>query len=134
MSTPFDQLQPPPTAHSGHGSVGPVIAVLAVISILGVIAGIIGRLCSGRPVFGYGAHYDVEEWVEKKCASCLDGSLDPPPPPAHLRHPPPLDAVPVVEPLGGPPEIKQGADEKRENLQSAAPGTGGGKNPDFTSS
>ncbi|KAA0031279.1 type IV secretion system protein virB10-like [Cucumis melo var. makuwa] len=132
MSTPIDQLQPPPPLHSSHASVGPLIAVLAVISILGVIAGMIGRLCSGRPVFGYGAHYDVEDWVEKKCASCLDGSLDPPPPPPppppHLRHPPPLDSVPVAEPLGGPPpEIKQGADAdaKGENLQSAAPGTGG---------
>ncbi|XP_038887147.1 uncharacterized protein LOC120077337 [Benincasa hispida] len=135
MSTPLDQLQPPPSLHSAHASVGPLIAVLAVISILGVIAGMIGRLCSGRPVFGYGAHYDVEDWIEKKCASCLDGSLDPPPPPPpHLRRPPLLDSVPVAEPLGGPPpEIKQGADAdavvdtdvKRENLQSAPPGTGG---------
>ncbi|KAK8568147.1 hypothetical protein V6N13_106081 [Hibiscus sabdariffa] len=87
MSTPLEQLQPPPTgatqqaytAHTGHGSVGPVIAVLAVVTILGVIAGMIGRLCSGRPVMGHG-HYDFEGWVERKCSSCIDGTMDPPPP------------------------------------------------------
>ncbi|GMI88215.1 hypothetical protein HRI_002490800 [Hibiscus trionum] len=88
MSTPLEQLQPPPigggatqqayTAHTGHGSVGPVIAVLAVVTILGVIAGMIGRLCSGRPVMGHG-HYDFEGWVERKCSSCIDGTVDPPP-------------------------------------------------------
>lgn len=86
MSTPLEQQQPPPvgvsqqdyTAHTGHGSVGPVIAVLAVITILGVIAGMIGRLCSGRPIMGHG-QYDFEGWVERKCASCLDGRVDPPP-------------------------------------------------------
>ncbi|XVE66884.1 hypothetical protein DITRI_Ditri08aG0115600 [Diplodiscus trichospermus] len=87
MSTPLEQQQPPPvgvsqqayTAHTGHGSVGPVIAVLAVITILGVIAGMIGRLCSGRPIMGHG-QYDFEGWVERKCSSCLDGRLDLPPP------------------------------------------------------
>ncbi|KAE8690292.1 putative peptidyl-prolyl cis-trans isomerase d, ppid [Hibiscus syriacus] len=67
MSTPLEQLQPPPTgasqqadtANTSHGSVGPVIAVLAVITILGVIAGMIGRLCSGRPIMGH-VHYDFE--------------------------------------------------------------------------
>ncbi|XP_021287043.1 uncharacterized protein LOC110418593 [Herrania umbratica] len=86
MSTPVEQQQPPPvgvsqqayTAHTGHGSVGPVIAVLAVITILGVIAGMIGRLCSGRPIMGHG-QYDFEGWVERKCSSCLDGRVDPPP-------------------------------------------------------
>ncbi|XP_057964698.1 uncharacterized protein LOC131155512 [Malania oleifera] len=91
MSTPSDsqQQQPPPatvsqqayTAHSGHGSVGPVIAVLAVIAILGVIAGMIGRLCSGRRVLGYG-QYDVEGWIERKCSSCLNGRVGAPPAPA----------------------------------------------------
>ncbi|KAE8698637.1 Peptidyl-prolyl cis-trans isomerase / cyclophilin-40 (CYP40) / rotamase isoform 1 [Hibiscus syriacus] len=87
MSTPLEQLQPPPTGatqqantdNTSHGSVGPVIAVLAVITILGVIAGMIGRLCSGRPIMGHG-HYDFEGWVERKCSSCIDGSMDPPPP------------------------------------------------------
>ncbi|KAG8368323.1 hypothetical protein BUALT_Bualt15G0033700 [Buddleja alternifolia] len=90
MSTPvLDPLlqQPPPmettqqayTAHSGHGSVGPVIGVLAVITILGAIAVMIGRLCSGRGIMGHG-QYDFGSWVETKCASCIDGWVDPPRP------------------------------------------------------
>ncbi|KAK9109034.1 hypothetical protein Sjap_017094 [Stephania japonica] len=63
------------TTHTGHGSVGAVIAVLAVITVLGVIAGMIGRLCSGRRIMGYG-EYDVEGWMERKCASCIDGRID----------------------------------------------------------
>ncbi|XP_018811651.1 uncharacterized protein LOC108984223 [Juglans regia] len=111
MSTPIDQLQPPPgleatqeayTAHSGHGSVGPVIAVLAVITILGVIAGMIGRLCSGGRIMGYGqGQYDFERWAERKCSSCLDGRLDPPPP----RYPietAPEEPIPVAEPVETP--------------------------------
>ncbi|XP_022725067.1 uncharacterized protein LOC111281660 [Durio zibethinus] len=86
MSTPLGQ-QPPSVgvsqqaykAHTGHGSVGPVIAVLVLITILGVIAGMIGRLCSGRPIMGHG-QYDFEGWFERKCSSCLDGRVDPPPP------------------------------------------------------
>ncbi|XP_027155395.1 uncharacterized protein LOC113759058 [Coffea eugenioides] len=87
---PFVQQQPPPmvvaaqqqayAAHSGHGSVGPVIAVLAVISILGALAVMIGRLCSGRGVFGHGPHYDFESWVEAKCSACVDGRVDSPVP------------------------------------------------------
>ena len=85
MSIPLEQQQLPPvgvsqeayTTHTGQGSVGPVIAVLAVITILGVIAGVIGRLCSGRPIMGHG-QYDFEGWVERKCSSCLDGRVDPP--------------------------------------------------------
>nr|XP_004505185.1 uncharacterized protein LOC101490954 [Cicer arietinum] len=91
MSTTQIVQQPPPpppiqltqqsfTTHSGHGSVGPVIAVLAVITVLGVIAGMIGRLCSGRRVMGYG-QYDIESWVETKCSSCVGGRIAPPPPP-----------------------------------------------------
>ncbi|XP_002521845.2 uncharacterized protein LOC8283273 [Ricinus communis] len=100
MSTPLDQQQQESpsieinqqayTAHTGHGSVGPVIAVLAVITILGVVAGMIGRLCSGRRVMGHG-QYDFEGWVERKCSSCLDGRVDPPP----TR---PAD-IPVAEPV-----------------------------------
>ncbi|OMP01620.1 hypothetical protein COLO4_11718 [Corchorus olitorius] len=100
MSTPLEQQQQPPpagvnqeayTAHTGHGSVGPVIAVLAVITILGVIAGMIGRLCSGRPIMGHG-QYDFEGWVERKCSSCLDGRVDPPQP----RRP--TEELPVAAP------------------------------------
>ncbi|KAK3195694.1 hypothetical protein Dsin_027004 [Dipteronia sinensis] len=87
MSTPVLEQQPPPveatqqafTAHSGYGSVGPVIVVLAVITILGVIAAMIGRLCSGRPIAGHGGQYDFEGWVERKCSTCIDGRVAPPP-------------------------------------------------------
>lgn len=87
MSIPAEQHQPPPpisitqhaySSHSGTGSIGPVIAVLAVITILGVVAGVIGRLCSGRRIMGYG-QYDFEGWIERKCSSCIDGSVEPPP-------------------------------------------------------
>lgn len=87
------QQQPPPmeigqqvyTSHSGHGSVGPVIGVLAVITILGAIAVVIGRLCSGRGIRGRG-QYDFEGWVETKCASCIDGRVDPPRPRMVVEH------------------------------------------------
>ncbi|KAE9597248.1 hypothetical protein Lal_00007254 [Lupinus albus] len=90
MSTPIvQQLLPPPPfievtqkaypTHLDHGSVGPVIGVLAVITVLGVIAGLIGRLCSGQRVMGYGG-YDIENWVETKCSSCVDGRTTLPPP------------------------------------------------------
>lgn len=80
--------QPPPMmvmnqqqqAHTPTGSVGAVIGVVAAIAVLGIIAGMIGRLCSGRPIMGYGGHYDVESWLETKCSSCVDGNVAPPPP------------------------------------------------------
>lgn len=118
MSTPIDPLQQqqsPPggltqqayTAHSGHGSVGPVIAVLAVITILGVIAGMIGRLCSGRRIMGHG-QYDVEGWVERKCSSCIDGRVDPPPrpPPAPTSYSP-GESAPPADSSETAQEIKQ---------------------------
>lgn len=86
---PSVQQQPPPmamateqaySAHTGHGSVGPVIGVLAVITILGAVAVMIGRLCSGRGIFGHGPRYDFESWVETKCSSCVDGRVDSPAP------------------------------------------------------
>jgi len=118
MSTPFVQ-QPPPieitqqayTTHSDHGSVGPVIAVLAVITVLGVIAGMIGRLCSGRRVMGYG-EYDVETWIETKCSSCVDGRIAPPPPPPSLPPEPPIQDMPQVQ---VPQEIKE-EQHPRQNL------------------
>lgn len=88
MSMPLVQPPPPPLgtiiqqpfhAHSVHGSVGPVIAVLVVIIVLGILAIVVGRLCSGRRIMGYG-HYDIENWAETKCSSCIDGRLSPPPP------------------------------------------------------
>ncbi|KAJ6716662.1 hypothetical protein OIU74_009239 [Salix koriyanagi] len=118
MSGPLDQQQqqqqePPPmegtqqaayTTHTGYGSVGPVIAVLAVITILGVIAGMIGRVCSGRRILGHHGQYDFEGWVERKCSSCLDGHVAPPP----TR---PTD-IPVAAPA-----VKEGPRETREEKQ-----------------
>lgn len=90
MSMPFvqqpppvtvtQQQQPPPynSDHASHASVGPVIAVVLVIVILGIIAGMIGRLCTGRRIMGYG-QYDFESWIETKCASCIDGRIYSPP-------------------------------------------------------
>ncbi|MQL73840.1 hypothetical protein Taro_006221 [Colocasia esculenta] len=112
-SLPLEQQPPPPpmvvnqrayASHTSGGSIGPVIAVLAVIAILGAIAGLVGRLCAGRSVFGRG-HYDFEGWIERKCASCIDGRIDPPPPP-----PPHSSAnvaaggsIPIVIPVQVPP-------------------------------
>ncbi|KAK2665155.1 hypothetical protein Ddye_003729 [Dipteronia dyeriana] len=125
MSTPVqEQQQPPPVevtqqayaAHSGYGSVGPVIVVLAVITILGVIAAMIGRLCSGRPIVGHGGQYNFEGWVERKCSSCIDGRVAPPP----IR-----PDIPVAEPdlEEAPQEIKQqeeAAQQKSHGKQQAS--------------
>ncbi|KAK9942201.1 hypothetical protein M0R45_007879 [Rubus argutus] len=112
----MDQLQPPPvsvtqqayTTHSGRGSVGPVIAVLAVITILGVIAGMVGRLCSGRRVMGHGQYYDFEAWLERKCSSCIDGRIGPPPPPSHIPATATVEEVPTAEQVvESPQEINE---------------------------
>ncbi|XP_074562021.1 uncharacterized protein LOC141818406 [Curcuma longa] len=111
MSLPLPQQQfPPPAAvysapyRSQGGSVGPVIAVLALIAVLGVIAGIVGRLCSGRTIMGYG-HYDLSGWVERKCASCIDGRLEAPPPPPLQR--PNTNGPGSAPPLDAPQQVKQ---------------------------
>lgn len=82
--------QPPPAlivqqtyntrVHSTHSSIGPFIAVLVVIIVLGILAVMVGRLCFGKGVLGYG-EYDIESWVETKCSSCIDGKFNSPPPP-----------------------------------------------------
>ena len=86
MTTPLVQQPPPVTvtqqpynSHTSHASIGPVIAVLLVIIILGILAGMIGRLCTGRSIMGYG-QYDIESWIEAKCSSCIDGRIYPPQP------------------------------------------------------
>ncbi|KAG9440713.1 hypothetical protein H6P81_020878 [Aristolochia fimbriata] len=105
MSTEITQPSPTSinqqayTSHSGFGSVGPLIAVLAVISILGVVAGMIGRLCAGRTIMGHG-QYDFEGWIERKCSSCIDGRIDPPPPSSG-------GSVPIAVPVENPQETKQ---------------------------
>lgn len=128
MSMPLDQqvIQPPPpylneqvsASHSGFGRVGPLIAVLAVVTILGVLAGMLGRLCSGRTVMGYG-NYGFEEWIERKCASCIDGRISPPPPPP----PPPPAAgggVPVPMPAEAPePRARAKAEHARDQNEGS---------------
>ncbi|XP_077233536.1 uncharacterized protein LOC143875832 [Tasmannia lanceolata] len=118
MSMPLYQ-QPPPmvinqqaySSHSGSGSIGPVIAVLAVITILGVVAGMIGRLCSGRRILGHG-DYDFEGWIERKCSSCIDGRIDPPP--QRNTNDSSADSVPIAIPAENPQEIKQ-AEQSPQN-------------------
>ncbi|GLT57903.1 hypothetical protein SLA2020_308400 [Shorea laevis] len=122
MSLPLVQPPPPPVvvvqqpdiSHSGHASIGPVIAVLVVIVILGIVAGMIGRLCTGRRVMGYG-HYDIESWIETKCSSCIDGRI----------HPPPARAVDAAS--GGSsvqastsPQAQQEAKQEGQSSQSTA--------------
>lgn len=98
-------------SYGGRGSMGPVIGVLAVILVLAVVAAIVGRLCSGRSVFGYG-HFDVEGWIERKCASCIDGRIESGPPPP--RPPPPPEPRVESDPLpaanGGGGEVKNPAE------------------------
>ncbi|KAF4353408.1 hypothetical protein G4B88_007190 [Cannabis sativa] len=134
--------QPPPmavvqqayTAHSGHGSVGPVIAVLAVITVLGFVAGMIGRLCSGRRVMGHGQYFDFEGWVERKCSSCLDGTVGPP----HRPQPPPSNASGVEVPVTSrsvetPAEIKEEvAEEQTQYPQQNSHARGGGRSSEGT--
>ncbi|XWS14651.1 hypothetical protein CRYUN_Cryun35bG0027600 [Craigia yunnanensis] len=104
MTTPLVQQPPqvtvtqqPYNSHASHASIGPVIAVLLVITFLGILAGMIGRLCTGRKILGYG-RYDIESWIETKCSSCIDGRIYPPLPtrantsstsvPASIQHQP----------------------------------------------
>ncbi|KAJ0972187.1 hypothetical protein J5N97_020146 [Dioscorea zingiberensis] len=116
MSLPGEQQQPPggyqePYRHrTGGGSIGPVIAVLAVIAVLGVIAGVIGRLCSGRRVWGC-RQYDFEGWIERKCASCIDGRLD------HHHH----TVRPPAPPPPPPPDTNGAASSTAEQLPEVKP-------------
>ncbi|KAJ4963968.1 hypothetical protein NE237_023907 [Protea cynaroides] len=95
-----------------RGSFGPVIAVLVVIIILGVVAGMIGRFCSGRRIMGHYRYY-LAGWVKTKCASCIDGRIDPPPPR------PPGDSVPVAIPIEIPQETKR-TQQSTENPPAAS--------------
>ncbi|XP_042443963.1 uncharacterized protein LOC122029070 [Zingiber officinale] len=127
MSLPFPQQQqqfqppPPPVVYSvpyrshGSGSVGPVIAVLAVIAVLGVIAGLVGRLCSGRTVMGYG-HYDLEGWFERKCASCIDGRLA-------ASAPPPRPSANGTDAQPPPPEAPQQAKQTERRADASTEAT-----------
>lgn len=66
---------------SGHnnGSIGMLFVVLVIIIVLGLLAGLLARVCGGQHFAGH-IEYDFEGWIEKRCASCIDGSLPPPPP------------------------------------------------------
>ncbi|KAK6916490.1 hypothetical protein RJ641_019351 [Dillenia turbinata] len=114
------QQQPPAiteqayTVHSGHASVGPVIAVLAVIIILGVISGMIGRLCSGRSIMGYG-QFDFEGWIERKCSSCIDGRIESPTPPS--APPRTADSVNVSSGTGGVPVEEKKSEQPEQSHQ-----------------
>ncbi|XP_050227449.1 uncharacterized protein LOC126677056 [Mercurialis annua] len=80
--------QPPPVVvepnRSTHRSIETLVVVLAVITIVAVIAGSIARLCGGRH-FGRNGEHDIEGWVERRCRSCIDSGL--PPPPAEASKP-----------------------------------------------
>ncbi|XP_054803404.1 uncharacterized protein LOC129306686 [Prosopis cineraria] len=75
-------MVPPPRGEEAnrysHRSIETLVVVLAVITIVGVLAGIVARLCGGRH-FGGDGENDIEGWVEKRCRSCIDGGLPPPP-------------------------------------------------------
>ncbi|CAA7019625.1 unnamed protein product [Microthlaspi erraticum] len=92
--------QPPPatelplhsssTSASGHSTIGPFIAVLILVIVLCILASVLGRLCSGKTILGYG-DYDMERWAESRCSSCIDGHIlphrpSPSPPPRPEGH------------------------------------------------
>lgn len=110
---------------SGH--VGPVIGVLAVIAVLGILAGLVGRLCGGRTVMGYGPRFDVEAWLESKCSSCLDGHVAPPRPrPPHHMHMNShmvMESFPAVIPAAVP--AAAGASADAGAVAGAGAGAGG---------
>ncbi|KAJ8490746.1 hypothetical protein OPV22_012467 [Ensete ventricosum] len=116
MSLPFGK-QPPPAyaepsgSQGGGGSIGPVIGVVLGVVALAVVAGLVGRLCSGLSILGYG-HYDLHGWVERKCAACVDGRRPDAPPPQ-----PSTDAAPAVTVTVE--EAKQGR-RKRETPEEVA--------------
>ncbi|KAK4768712.1 hypothetical protein SAY87_003853 [Trapa incisa] len=76
---PLAIVQPNYTPHTvepqSHSSLVPLVAVLVVVSVLGVVAAVVGRLCTGKRIMGYGHKYDMESWAENKCSSCIDGRI-----------------------------------------------------------
>lgn len=73
----YEVTQPASGSGSGHlsGAIGPLFVVLSIITVLGAIAGIIGRVCNGRH-WGGNTEHDFEGWVERRCASCIDGDIE----------------------------------------------------------
>ncbi|KAL5705405.1 hypothetical protein ACHQM5_023711 [Ranunculus cassubicifolius] len=115
MSTPLDLLHPPPpplmslnpqaasTPSSGsHGSYGPFIAVIILITFFTIVAIMIGRLCSGRTIMGFGHQYDFEGWIERKCSTCIDGRIDVVPTQQQQA-----DSVQVAIPIDNSPQVAE---------------------------
>eukprot|EP00249_Psilotum_nudum_P015130 c25180_g1_i1 orf=588-1166(+) len=72
---PVEDSYSPSGSHS-NGSIGMLFVVLVVIIVLGLLAGVVARICGGRHFAG-NIEYDFEGWVERTCASCIDGSMPP---------------------------------------------------------
>ncbi|KAF6143515.1 hypothetical protein GIB67_029684 [Kingdonia uniflora] len=88
MSPPQQQ------APSYNGSVGPVVGVLIMMGFVIAVSAMIGRLCSGKTIFGYGRSYDFEGWFEEKFSSCIDGGNN-----NHARSRPPQQQPEIVIPI-----------------------------------
>lgn len=111
MAMPLYEQPPPPaftvqqphSTHSAHGSIGPLIAVLVVIIVLGILAVMVGRLCSGKSMMGYG-QFDLESWAERKCSSCIDGKINSPLPRTNISS---CNSIPITMPVETHQEIDQ---------------------------
>lgn len=117
-NVPLDQSPPlviaqpnysPQPGSSYHASVAPVVAVLVAVAVLGVAAAIVGRLCTGKRIMGYGHKYDMESWAESKCSSCIDGRI-------HVS--PPVAPRPVRDGASVPTTSPVQAQASRETEQS----------------
>ncbi|MCO5564775.1 hypothetical protein L7F22_018443 [Adiantum nelumboides] len=113
--------------HGSSGTVGPLFVVLAIIMVLGVVAGFIGRVCAGRH-WGGDTQYDFEGWVEKRCASCIDGDIEapppPPPPPEKPREEAPAPAADAAPPPPADAAAPPPADGAPQPATDAAPPAG----------
>ncbi|KAM0850391.1 hypothetical protein ACQ4PT_053118 [Festuca glaucescens] len=67
-----------PAARSTGRSVETLVVIIAAIVLAAALAGALARACGGRHVVP-SADQDVEGWVERRCRTCLDGGLPPPP-------------------------------------------------------
>ncbi|PIA52316.1 hypothetical protein AQUCO_01000287v1 [Aquilegia coerulea] len=105
---------------SSHKSWGPFIAVFSVITILTIMAVMIGRLCSGKKIWGYGyGHYDLEAWIERKCFSCIDGRIDPSTT-QQQQQTNIEDSVPVVIPIDPPEDETEQETEQSQTPQHSS--------------
>lgn len=60
-------------------SVETLVVIVAAIVLAAVLAGVLARVCGGRHVMPSAEYHEEEGWVEKRCRSCLDSGLPPPP-------------------------------------------------------